>query len=128
MTSGEHFPEWFRGYVFATANNPGAMAKQIIEYNKNLQNKDQGFIIRADTIEGDSPYNLVISFNANQGRFDDLENEIIAELDGEPAVRAKLVNYQPYPPHMTAGYVSSAEFGKGNPIRNPGTQDHNVWG
>ena len=100
----------------------------------------EGFIIRADSMAGPSPYNLVIPVNAaTDEKFYEIAtniNNISAVNQVETAIVEVDKTYHPDPPHLANGYVSSNEIAKEKEKVpedkrsgiDPGTQDHNVWG
>jgi hypothetical protein len=140
MTSEKKFPNCVRGYVFVvtSSQDQDSVARNILNLNKKY-GTEVDFIIRADTMqdlspENPSPYDIVVAVNAaTNALFDQIKAELRDMPDVTDATTAIVKNYHnnpddPYPPHVTPGYVSSTEFGNGNPLDRAGPQDHNVWG
>ena len=130
--TNEYHAPWSRGYVLAQVNNLGDALAEIIKYNVKLMEEGEGFIIRADSMAGPSPYNLVIPVNAaTDEKFYEIAtniNNISAVNQVETAIVEVDKTYHPDPPHSAKGYVSDDDFQRDPTGPNPGPQDHNVWG
>lgn len=130
--TNEYHAPWSRGYVFAQASDLDVALVEINKYNVILMKEGEGFIIRADSIAGPSPYNLVIPVNAAT---DDKIRNIAAYIDNLPVVSVENIaivainqTYNPDPPHSAKGYVSTDEWKNDKSGPNAGPLDHNVWG
>jgi hypothetical protein len=123
---------WFdvrRAWVLIKVkDDPGAVANRILGLNEGWRDAYHG-VIRADVIERNAPYHIVVSLYVKANDDDRMGyiHERIAGVEGvSEAVLLPVQTHYPVPPHDTHGYISDEEARMVDPVAGP--QGINAWG
>jgi hypothetical protein len=133
-------PERYRAWVlFKVDDAPGAAAKIGKPYEKGLSlltDPENPFVIvRADVVDGNSDYNLVVPVDAlDADAFSKAKARLIAVVGKDPTVVLHVAKHFPAPPQRSATFVTDKELkecylSEYDPAgRHPHSPGANPWG
>jgi|GEM_PF-6872872 len=132
--------ERYRAWVLFRVDDPQVAAAQFgVQDEKGVTPLTEGggnyVIVRADVVDGDEDYNLVVPVDAaDEGQFQVASDRLTAVVGARPKSVLRVAGHFPTPPHCSHTFVTEEELKSfyleeyAPPGRHPQSPGANPWG